>query len=182
MNPDQIMSLIGAYNNDPRSFSDEEAEMIAMLSSQVGMGFRREKKAVSKGLFNMADIGLLGMLPNELEPWSRGESVYGETVGERIGSGVGTVAGLPFAALSGYGLARGAMGLGKKAWGYARGDRGMSEADSLLQLTSGAGRVGRAQARSRWTPTAGGGSPIPLPARANRYPFADFNYGYGRMI
>jgi len=181
MNPDQIMSLIGAYNNDPRSFSDEEAEMIAMLSSQVGMKFRREKKAVSKGLFNAADIGLLGMLPNEWEPWSRGQSVYGETAGEKIGSGAGTIAGLPLAVLSGLGLAGGAIGLGKKALGYVRGGRGMSEADSLLQLTSGAGRVGRAQARSRWTPTAGSGSPIPLPATANRYPFADFSMGYGLM-
>tara|TARA_R100000808_G_C2145317_1_gene153136 strand:- start:1585 stop:2127 length:543 start_codon:yes stop_codon:yes gene_type:complete len=180
MNPDQIMSLIGAYNSDPRSFTDEEAEMIAMLSAQSGIRFRREFKPVSKGLYNMADIGLLGMLPNEYEPWSRGQSVYGETTGEKIGSGIGTVAGLPLAVLSGLGLAGGAIGLGKRAMGYARGKRGVDEGN-LLQLTSGSGgRYGRAAARNRWTPTAGSGAPIRLPA--GRQPYPDFNLGYGAMI
>jgi|10_taG_2_1085330.scaffolds.fasta_scaffold59069_2 hypothetical protein len=196
MNPDQIMSLIGAYNNDPRSFTDAEAEMIAMLSAQTGVRFRREEKPISKGLYNMADVGLLGILPNEHEPWSRGQSVYGETTGEKIGSGAGTIAGLPLAVLSGLGLAGGAIGLGKKAMGYARGARGVSSASgeaggNLLQLTSGArswdptGRTSRALARNRWTPTAGSGPPIPLPSRNIRYPFnrpdAGLDFGYNFM-
>ena len=76
MDPNQILAIIGAYNDDPRSFTDEEAELVAMLSKSLGLNFRRENKPISKGLFNMADIGLLGMLPNEWEPWSRGQSVY----------------------------------------------------------------------------------------------------------
>ena len=126
MDPNQIMAIIGAYNADPRSFTDEEAEMIAMLSSQVGMKFQRENKPIQKGLFNMADIGLLGMLPNEWEPYSRGESVYGESTSEKIGSGIGAAAGLPAALLSGSALVRGGMGLAKGAWGMMRGARGVA--------------------------------------------------------
>ena len=115
MDPNQILAIIGAYNDDPRSFTDEEAELVAMLSKSLGLNFRRENKPISKGLFNMADIGLLGMLPNEWEPWSRGQSVYGESFGEKLGSGIGTVSGLPMALASGYGLARGAGAIGKIA-------------------------------------------------------------------
>ena len=143
------MAIIGAYNDDPRSFTDEEAEMIAMLASQTGMNFRRENKPIQKGLFNMADIGLLGMLPNEWEPWSRGQSVYGESTSEKIGSGIGAAAGLPASLLSGYGLVRGGMGLAKGAMGMMRGARGVAGGGGaagggatpygggMLQLTAG---------------------------------------------
>ena len=146
MDPNQIMAIIGAYNDDPRSFTDEEAEMIAMLASQVGMKFQRENKPIQKGLFNMADIGLLGMLPNEWEPWSRGQSVYGESTSEKIGSDVGTAAGLPLALLSGYGMLRGGMDLAKGAMGMMRGARGVAGGGGaagggggggMLQLTAG---------------------------------------------
>jgi len=149
MDPNQIMAIIGAYNDDPRSFTDEEAEMIAMLASQTGMNFRRENKPIQKGLFNMADIGLLGMLPNEWEPWSRGQSVYGESTSEKIGSGIGAAAGLPASLLSGYGLVRGGMGLAKGAMGMMRGARGVAGGGGaagggatpygggMLQLTAG---------------------------------------------
>jgi hypothetical protein len=148
MDPNQIMAIIGAYNDDPRSFTDEEAEMIAMLASQTGMNFRRENKPIQKGLFNMADIGLLGMLPNEWEPWSRGQSVYGESTSEKIGSGIGAAAGLPASLLSGYGLVRGGMGLAKGAMGMMRGARGVAGGGAagggatpygggMLQLTAG---------------------------------------------
>ena len=126
MDPNQIMAIIGAYNDDPRSFTDEEAEMVAMLASQTGMKFRRENKPFQKAMFNMADIGMLGMLPNEWEPWSRGQSVYGESFGEKVGSGIGAAAGLPLSLLSGYGLVRGGMGLAKGAWGMMRGARGVA--------------------------------------------------------
>ena len=166
MDPNQIMAIIGAYNDDPRSFTDEEAEMIAMLASQTGMNFRRENKPIQKGLFNMADIGLLGMLPNEWEPWSRGQSVYGESTSEKIGSGIGAAAGLPASLLSGYGLVRGGMGLAKGAMGMMRGARGVAGGGAagggatpygggMLQLTAGQrGRNLLPAARSR------GASPI----------------------
>jgi hypothetical protein len=126
MNPQQIMSIIGAYNSDPRSFTDEEAEMIAMLASQFGIKFNRENKAVSKGLFNFADVGLFGMLPNEWEPYSRGESVYGESFSEKAGSNIGSVAGLLPALLTGGALLRGGVAAAKGAMGLGKGARGVS--------------------------------------------------------
>ena len=74
----------------------------------------------------MADIGLLGMLPNEWEPYSRGESVYGESTSEKIGGGIGAGLGVGAALLSGSALVRGGMGLAKGAWGMMRGARGVA--------------------------------------------------------
>ena len=157
MDPNQIMAIIGAYNSDPRSFTDEEAEMIAMLASQTGIKFRRENKPISKGLFNMADIGLMGMLPNEWEPYSRGESVYGESFSEKVGSGAGAVAGLPLALLSGSALVRGGMGLAKGAMGMMRGARGMA---------GGGGAAGGAAAGGATAPYMGGGGNLLSAGRA----------------
>ena len=148
MDPNQIMAIIGAYNDDPRSFTDEVAEIFAMLASQFGINFRREKKPFSKALFNMADVGLLGMLPNEWEPYSRGQSVYGESFGEKVGSGIGAAAGLPLALLSGSALVRGGMGLAKGAWGMMRGARGVS---------GGGGAAGGGVAGGGAAPYMGGG-------------------------
>jgi|10_taG_2_1085330.scaffolds.fasta_scaffold40001_2 hypothetical protein len=129
MDPNQILAIIGAYNDDPRSFTDEQAELVALLAKSIGADFRRENKPISKGLFNMADVGLLGMLPNEWEPWSRGQSVYGESFSEKLGSGIGTAAGLPLGLLSGYGLLRGGIGAAKGAAGIAKGPRGLAVRD-----------------------------------------------------
>ena len=126
MDPNQILAIIGAYNDDPRSFTDEQAELIALLAKSIGANFRRENKPIQKGLFNMADIGLLGMLPNEWEPYSRGESVYGESTSEKIGGGIGAGLGVGAALLSGSALVRGGMGLAKGAWGMMRGARGVA--------------------------------------------------------
>ena len=166
------MAIIGAYNDDPRSFTDEEAEMIAMLASQVGMNFRRENKPIQKGLFNMADIGLLGMLPNEWEPYSRGESVYGESTSEKIGSGIGAAAGLPAALLSGYGLVRGGMGLAKGAWGMMRGARGVAGGGGA----AGGGAAGRGNMLQLTAGQRGGNL---LPAARSRGPSpTDFTQGF----
>ena len=176
MNPNDIMALVGAYNDDPRSFTDEEAEMIAMVASQTGMKFNRENKAISKGLFNFADIGMLGMLPNEWEPYSRGESVYGESFSEKAGSNIGAVAGLLPALLTGGALVRGGVAAAKGAMGLFRGARGVAggggaaaaapyaqagrnllpAGENLLQLTAGR-PIGLPPAQPRmlppWQPT-----------------------------
>ena len=43
--------LVRRYNDDPRSFTDTEAEMIATISSQFGMDFQRESRPLAKGAF-----------------------------------------------------------------------------------------------------------------------------------
>lgn len=112
MDPNKIIEIIGAYNDDPRSFTDQEAELIALLAKSIGADFRRDvhlkPKSAEKLMFNMADVGLLGMLPNEWEPRSRGESIFGKTTGEKMAGGAGSLLGM---AAGGYGLVKGARGL-----------------------------------------------------------------------
>jgi hypothetical protein len=153
MDPRMAVELVNRYNADPRSFTDQEAEMIAQIAQAIGMPFPRENKPIRKGLFDLADIGSWGLLPNEWRPTSRGETAFGETGLDKFAGGAGTVAGLPLAALTGVGAgmagaaAGGAIGtrLGATAFGgamrkgainigkMARGSRG---------LMPGAGQAG----------------------------------------
>ena len=113
MNSSQILSIITAYNNDPRSFTDKDVELIAMLSKMSGISMRRDvhmkPKPFQKLGFNLADVGMAGMLPDEWEPMSEGEPYFGETKGEKaagnvgsllgIAAGIGSVAGVGYAIL-----------------------------------------------------------------------------------
>jgi|TARA_R110000824_G_scaffold33150_2_gene106470 hypothetical protein len=89
-----VQELTRQYNDDPRSFSDQEAEMIANLSQQFGLDFQRTSRPGAKGAFDAADMAAFGMLPNQWRPESRGDTVLGESGIDEVGGGVGTVAGL----------------------------------------------------------------------------------------
>ena len=108
MDPNLIIDLIENYNANPQRYSDEEAEFIAQLSNQVGRYFNRDSKPISKALFDLADTATFGLLPNELRPVSRGESVYGQTFSEDVGGLLGMLGG---GALGGAGAVRGARGI-----------------------------------------------------------------------
>ena len=51
MNPDDLMSLITDYYANPDSYSDQEAEVIAGLTRQLGMDFPRESKPLRKMIY-----------------------------------------------------------------------------------------------------------------------------------
>jgi len=89
-----VQELARQYNDDPRSFSDQEAEMIANLTQQFGLDFQRTSRPGAKGAFDFADMATFGMLPNQWRPESRGDTVLGESGIDEVGGGVGTVAGL----------------------------------------------------------------------------------------
>jgi len=108
MDPNLIIDLIENYNANPQRYTDEEAEFIAQLSNQVGRYFNRDSKPISKALFDLADTATFGLLPNELRPVSRGESVYGQTFSEDVGGLLGMLGG---GALGGAGAVRGARGI-----------------------------------------------------------------------
>lgn len=112
MDPMLVLQLIDNYNRNPQRYTDEEAELIAMLSKQMGASFKREDKSIRKGLFDLIDTAVLGAIPNTLRPRSRGESVYGETGMERFTSGAGSLLGLAGGLIGGYGAARGIIGSG----------------------------------------------------------------------
>tara|TARA_R110000824_G_scaffold20503_1_gene77182 strand:- start:177 stop:854 length:678 start_codon:yes stop_codon:yes gene_type:complete len=112
-----VQELNQRYNDDPRSFSDEEAEMIAGLSQQFGLDFQRTSRPLAKGAFDFADIATFGMLPNKWRPESRGDLAYGETGLDKFAGGAGSLGGLLGAA----GVAKGLFRGGKAAYGAFRG-------------------------------------------------------------
>ena len=119
MNSSQILAIITAYNDDPRSFTDKDAELIAMLSKMSGISMRRDvhmkPKPFQKLGFNLADVGMMGLLPNEWEPMSAGEPYFGETKVEKVAGNVGSLLGLAGGVGAVYGVgrvaAKGARGL-----------------------------------------------------------------------
>jgi len=119
-----VQELNQRYNDDPRSFTDEEAEMIAGLSKQFGLDFQRTSRPLAKGAFDFADIASFGLLPNEWRPASRGDLAYGETGLDKFAGGVGSVGGLLGAA----GVAKGLFRGGKAAYGALRGGGGATAA------------------------------------------------------
>ena len=123
MNPDDLMALINSYYNDPESFSDEEAEVIAGLTRQLGMPFDRERKPIRKLLYGAGEMATFGLLPDSLKPHSRGQDVYGETAIDTIASGAGSLLG----------LAGGIGGAYKAGRGIMRSDRARDIANPAIE-------------------------------------------------
>ena len=83
---ERAKQLVFGYNQNPKDYSDEQAERIAHIAAKLGLPFRPESKALKKFFFDLVDNATFGMLPNEMRPVSRGQSVYGETKGEKTAS------------------------------------------------------------------------------------------------
>jgi len=135
--------LVERYNDDPRSFTDEEAEQVASIAASTGLEYTRLSKPFQKAAFDFADIATFGLIPNEWRPTSRGESVYGETTADKIFGGVGSVGGLFGAGAVAKGLYKG----GKAAYGAFRGGGGAggaaAEGEIVRQSAEGITRTGR---------------------------------------
>jgi len=89
-----VMRLLAEYNKNPNQFTDEQAEKIAEVAKAYGVSFKRENKAGRKFAFDMADTALLGLIPNEWRPTSRGQATYGETGVDKFAGALGTTAGI----------------------------------------------------------------------------------------
>ena len=161
-----VQELNERYNNDPRSFTDEEAEMIAGLSKQFGLDFQRTSRPLAKGAFDFADIASFGLLPNEWRPTSRGDLTYGETGLDKFPGGVGAVGGLLGAA----GVAKGLFRGGKAAYGALRGGGGGTaaagggaavEGEIVRKSAEGITKTGR----GLLPPYEGAGGLVPAPLR-----------------
>ena len=109
MNSDNLMALINDYYNNPSSYTDQEAEIIAGLTRQLGMPFDRERKPIRKLLYNAGEMATFGLLPDSLKPHSRGQDVYGETAIDAIASGAGSLLGLAGGIGGAYKAGRGIM-------------------------------------------------------------------------
>ena len=147
MNPDDLMSLITDYYANPDSYSDQEAEVIAGLTRQLGMDFPRESKPLRKLLYGAGEMASFGLLPDSWEPHSRGQDVYGETAIDAIASGAGSLLGLAGGAVGAYKGARGlfrsgaAQRAGGKVVDAGKTFRDMTGADRALANVRG--RVGQ---------------------------------------
>ena len=75
--------IVFGYNENPKDFTDDQAEQVALIAAKLGLPFRPESKALQKFFFDLADNLAFGALPNDMRPTSRGESVFGETKKEK---------------------------------------------------------------------------------------------------
>ena len=191
MNPELIRELLNEYNADPRSFTDEQAEIVATLSKALGSDFNQESKKFRKGLFDFADTAAFGLIPNKLRPTSRGESIYGETIGEKIlgtlGTGSGALASGGLAVKGARGITKGASSVFNNIRSKMKGTQSnpvSSVRDRVLQLGEGnqplqlgegqrllSGQTNRQIRRNRFPLNSTSGQPIPMGSRSSQgYP------------
>ena len=138
---EMVVELLKQYRRNPDQFSDRQAEKIAKMAQEAGVHFPRESKFGRKLAFDFADTALLGLLPNEWRPTSRGESVFGETSQDKWAGRLGWLGAVPTA---GAGIAgRGAIWAGAKGLGKA----GLNVGAKGAGLASRAGSQAMARAR-----------------------------------
>tara|TARA_R110001583_G_scaffold562_2_gene5082 strand:+ start:4515 stop:5162 length:648 start_codon:yes stop_codon:yes gene_type:complete len=189
MNPDIVRRLILEYNQNPNKYSDEQAEVVATLSSQMGMDFKRESKPISTALYGLGEAATFGLLPNSLRPETRGESVYGanNTGAELLGNLVGGAVSGGLAVKGARGLSKGASNVFnniRSRMGGTQSNPVSSVRDRVLQLGEGnqplqlgegqrllSGQTNRQIRRNRFPLNSTSGQPIPMGSRSGQgYP------------
>ena len=110
----KMTKLVSTYNENPSSFSDAEAEQIALIAKTIGLPFAREFKPLKNLMYGAAEGISLGFAPNSWRPTERGEDIYGRSGANKLASGIG-MAGGGLAGLGGLQIAGvGATALGSK--------------------------------------------------------------------
>lgn len=103
--------LVDRFNKGSLDYLPEkDKEQIAMIAAQMGLNFKPNSKPLRKGLFDLADTALLGLLPNKWRPETIGEEFGFESKSDRLAGNIGTLGGALIP-----------IGLGLKAAKYARG-------------------------------------------------------------
>ena len=103
-----IKELVRRYNAGELSdVSEKDLEQISILAAQYGIQFDVASKPIRKGLFDLADTAMLGLLPNKWRPESIGQEWHGESGVDKFAGGVGTLGGLGVGLYGGYGFAKG---------------------------------------------------------------------------
>lgn len=189
MNPDIIRRLVLEYNQNPNKYSDEQAEVVATLSRQMGMDFKRGSKPVRTALYGLGEAATFGLLPNSLRPETRGESVYGanNTGAELLGNLVGGAVSGGLAVKGARGLSKGASNVFnniRSRMGGTQSNPVSSVRDRVLQLGEGnqplqlgegqrllSGQTNRQIRRNRFPLNSTSGQPIPMGSRSGQgYP------------
>jgi len=189
MNPDIVRRLISEYNQNPNKYSDEQAEVVATLSRQMGMDFKRGSKPVKTALYGLGEGATFGLLPDSLRPETRGESVYGanNTGAELLGNLVGGSVSGGLAVKGARGLTKGASSVFNNIRSKMKGTQSnpvSSVRDRVLQLGEGnqplqlgegqrllSGQTNRQIRRNRFPLNSTSGQPIPMGSRSSQgYP------------
>ena len=141
---ERAKQLVFGYNQNPKDYSDEQAERIAHIAAKLGLPFRPESKALKKFFFDLVDNATFGMLPNEMRPVSRGQSIYGETKGEKLASNLALLGLLAPGAVGAKVGAAGAKAMVKRL--PTKTQQILSRSNRASSALQGAGRLGGATA------------------------------------
>lgn len=146
---DLLKRMLDRYHIDPRQFSNEQKESLAKMAYMEGLDFEVKSKPLKKGVFDLADMALLGMIPNKWRPRSIGQEYHGETSADKFAGGLGTAAGLVPAFFTGGLALQGVRGLARGGAGLAGKAKKGFDAYSSGQYAGmgGSGRIGAAASR-----------------------------------
>lgn len=153
-----VAELVRRYNKGDLDYLPEkQKEQIAMLAAQMGLNFNVKSKPIRKGLFDLADTALLGLVPNSLRPYSVGEEYFGESKADKFSGTLGMLGGaiVPIGlAYKGMNYARSGgkslmdMGKNKMADLNPLRDSVISRTSNMASNAAEAGAAGLAGARS----------------------------------
>ena len=129
-----IRELISRYNKGTVSLNEAQVDRLAAKAYEHGLKFKVEAKPFRKGMFDLADMAMFGMLPNKWRPRSGGEELFGERGIDRVAGGLGSLVGL------GTGVGLGVKGA-KALYGSVTGGGRVAQALSSVKETEAAKRA-----------------------------------------
>ena len=128
-----------------------------------------------KGLFDLVDTALFGLVPNKWRPKSIGEDYFGESRADRIAGTLGTIAGFGTGFAGATKLAgKAASGLGTTGWQGAVGRGAAKVSDYGSRGIDAAKRGGK----SLWDMTTEGGNALRSRVLNNQYYKGARDYDY----
>lgn len=117
-----VMELLRRYNNGEIDLTDEEARQLSEIAFTMRKEFKVKSKPLQKGLFDLVDSAMLGMVPNKWRPRSIGQGLHGESSADKWAGGIGGLAGYAVPGVGAYKalttpgmMIKGAKNLGKGA-------------------------------------------------------------------
>ena len=171
-----LEELVDRFNKGDLDYlPTKDKEQIAMLAAQHSMDFNVKSKPIRKGLFDMVDTALFGMVPNKWRPKSIGEDYFGESRADRIAGTLGTIAGFGTGFAGATKLAgKAAAGLGTTGWQGAVG-KGASKVSEYGTKAMDKAKEG---GRSLWDMTTEGGNALRSKVLNNKYYKGARDYDY----
>jgi len=157
MNPyEAAKKLVDAFNKAPDRYDKDQSEAISKIAGRYGLEFKPKTKKLEKFAFDAADTALIGLIPNRLRPKTAGEDIFGESFGEELAGGAGTLLGLiPPVALGARAIGAGAKALkglaGKGGAGIKTGAEGIKTRMGDLAERAAGSRAGQMGSRAAQT-------------------------------